>query len=69
MIMLNIFINALILTQDYFENKFYYFNNKYKIQYIEYGNKISSSEKIKYSMNKSFPRVLNLSLFVLLYKN
>ena len=58
MIMLNIFINSLILTQDYFENKFYYFNNKYNIQYVEYENKISSSEKIKYSMNKCFPRVI-----------
>ena len=58
MIMLNLFINTLILTQDYFQNKFYYFNNIYNILHIERGNNISSSEKIKYSMNNSFPRVL-----------
>ena len=55
--MANMFINALILTQDYFKKKFYYFNNKYNILYIELENGISKKEKIKYAMNNCFPRV------------
>ena len=58
MLMINMFINALILTQDYFKEKFYYFNNKYNILDIELENGISKSEKLKYAMNNSFPRVM-----------
>ena len=58
MLMANMFINALILTQDYFKKKFYYFNNKYNILYIELENGIAKKEKIKYAMNNCFPRVL-----------
>ena len=58
MLMVNMSINALILTQDYFKKKFYYFNNKYNILYIELENGIAKKEKIKYAMNNCFPRVL-----------
>ena len=58
MLMINMFINALLLTQNYFINKFYYFNNKYNIMNTLLEKNISSREKINYSMNHSFPRVL-----------
>ena len=58
MLMLNLFINALILTQDYFTNKFYFFNKKYNIKNIYLENNIPISEKIVYSMNHSLPRIL-----------
>ena len=58
LLMLNLFMNALILTQDYFKEKFYYFNRKYNImnKYLE--NNISNREKVAYSMNHCFPRIL-----------
>ena len=64
MIVLNMFVNAIILTQDYFNNKFHYFNNKYNILYDELDN-ISSGEKLRYGISHSFPRVL-LSLIICL---
>jgi hypothetical protein len=64
MIVLNMFINALILTQDYFKDKFHYFNNKYNILHDELDN-ITSGEKLRYGFSHSFPRVL-LSLIICL---
>ena len=58
MIVLNMFINALILTQDYFKNKFHYFNNKYNILREEL-DEITSGEKFRYAFSHSFPRVLS----------
>ena len=65
MIVLNMFVNALILTQDYFNKKFHYFNNKYNILHDELDN-ITSGEKFKYAMSHSFPRVLSSLIICLI---
>ena len=66
MLMINMFINALILTQDYFKRKFNHFNDKYNILNIELDDGISKREKIKYAMDNSFPRVLISFIFCLI---
>ena len=52
LIMLNIFINSILLNQNYFEEKYYYFSDKYDFSHkAEKDLKISTIEKIKYSLN------------------
>ena len=65
MIVLNMFINALILTQDYLNKKFHYFNNKYNILHEELDN-ITTGEKFGYAMSHSFPRVLSSLIICLI---
>ena len=48
MIALNFFINALLLSQKYFSNKFNYFDKKYNFRYIDLGD-IPTSERFSYS--------------------
>ena len=60
------FINALILTQEYFKKKFNHFNDKYNIINIELDDGISKKEKIKYAMDNSFPRVIISFIFCLI---
>ena len=64
MIVLNMFVNAIILSQDYFNKKFHYFNNKYNILHDEIYN-ITSGEKFRYAMSHSFPRVLSALIICL----
>ena len=51
-LMLNIFINSILLNQNYFEEKYYYFNDKYDFSHkAEKDLKIPTTEKIKYSFD------------------
>ena len=51
-ILLNIFINAILLNQNYFMDKYSYFNEKYNFSHeAEKGFKIQTNEKINYSLN------------------
>ena len=61
-LLLNLFFNAFILTQDYFKNKFYYFNEKYNILHNDKVN-ILYNEKMNYAMRHCFPRIF-LALIV-----
>ena len=52
LIILNIFINFIFLDRNYLQKKYYYFNNKYNLEHeAEKDFKISTEEKIKYSLN------------------
>ena len=55
MILLNLFINSLLLSQEYFVKKFYFFNNKYHYLNIQLENNVFFFFLLKYSMNHSFP--------------
>ena len=52
LIILNIFINFIFLDRNYLQKKYYYFNNKYNLEgEAEKDFKVSTEEKIKYSLN------------------
>ena len=68
-ILTNMFFNALTLSQNYFKNKFYFFNNKYNIIHIDFEKDISPGEKIRYAMNNSFPRIILIFIICLLIKS
>ena len=52
MILLNIFINSMDLSQKYFFEKFEFFNKKYN--FVNNNEKIKQSNIIKYAMKKGF---------------
>ena len=59
MIILNIFINSMTITQNYFKDKYEYFNKKYNIG--ESNNmkiKIDPIERLSYAMKHCFPEVI-----------
>ena len=49
MLALNIFINALLLSQKYYGNKFNYFDNKYNLRYNDIGEAVPTSERFSYA--------------------
>ena len=53
MLSLNMFMNSLFLTQNYFEKKFIYFNEKYNLQYNEEIEGISSAERFGYALKNT----------------
>ena len=58
MLILNIFINSMTITQNYFKDKYEYFNEKYQIEESENMKiKIEALERLKYAMNHCFPEV------------
>ena len=59
LIFLNIFITSILLGQNYFVEKYLYFDEKYDFSHkAKKGFKISTNEKIKYSLNKCIISVL-----------
>ena len=59
MLILNIFINSMTLTQNYFKEKYEYFDKKYQI--VESDNvklKIFPLERLSYAMKHCFPEVI-----------
>ena len=59
LVLLNLFINSLLLNQKYFEEKYYHYNNIYSFSNrAEKNFKISFNEKIKYSLNNCIINVL-----------
>ena len=50
MLSLNMFMNSLFLTQNYFKNRYTYFNEKYNLQYNEEIKGVSSSERFGYAL-------------------
>ena len=47
-ICLDLFINALFISQKYFSKKFTYFNDKYNLRFIDLGIDISVNERFSY---------------------
>ena len=66
MLLFNLFINSLLLTQDYFIKKLYYFDKIYHYFNLQLENSISFKEKLKYSMNHNFPRIM-ISFLICLF--
>ena len=59
MLILNIFINSMTITQNYFKNKYIYFNKKYQIEDSDDVKiKISAPERLSYAMTHCFPEVI-----------
>ena len=59
MLILNLFINSMTITQNYFKKKYEYFNEKYRLE--ESDNikiKINSLERLSYAMKHCFPEVI-----------
>jgi hypothetical protein len=60
MLILNIFINSMTITQNYFKDKYEYFNKKYQIEENDSDSikiKIPPLERLSYAMNHCFPEV------------
>ena len=60
MLILNIFINSMTITQNYFKDKYEYFNKKYQIEETDSDSikiKIPPLERLSYAMNHCFPEV------------
>ena len=53
MISFNMFMNSLFLTQNYFEKKFIYFNEKYNLLYNEELDGVSSAERFGYALKNT----------------
>ena len=64
MIIINLFINSMCLSQNYFFNKYEYFNRKYNINDKE--KKIKANEIIKYAMKKGFGNAMITFIICLL---
>ena len=59
MLILNIFINSMTITQNYFKNKYIYFNKKYQIEESDDVKiKIAAPERLSYAMTHCFPEVI-----------
>ena len=59
MLILNIFINSMTITQNYFKDKYEYFNKKYQIEETDKMKiKIDPLERLSYAMKHSFPEVI-----------
>ena len=60
MLILNIFINSMTITQNYFKDKYEHFNKKYQIEETDSDSikiKIPPLERLSYAMNHCFPEV------------
>ena len=60
MLILNIFINSMTITQNYFKDKYEFFNKKYQIEETDSDSikiKIPALERLSYAMNHCFPEV------------
>jgi hypothetical protein len=58
MLILNLFINSMTITQNYFKNKYDYFNGKYNIEETDAVKiKIDPLERLSYAMTHCFPEV------------
>ena len=51
---LNFFINALLLSQKYFSNKFNYFDEKYNFRYVNFVGDVPTSERFAYAFKHTF---------------
>ena len=59
MVILNIFINAMTITQNYFKEKYEYFNKKYDIDGSNNMKlKIDPIERLSYAMKHCFPEAI-----------
>ena len=58
MLILNIFINSMTITQNYFKKKYIYFNKKYQIEESDVKIKIVATERLSYAMTHCFPEVI-----------
>ena len=59
MLILNIFINSMTITQEYFKKKYEYFNEKYQIEVSENMKiKLEPLERLSYAMQHCFPEVI-----------
>ena len=59
MLILNLFINSMTITQNYFKNKYDYFNGKYNIEDTDAVKiKIAPLERLSYAMTHCFPEVI-----------
>ena len=59
MLILNIFINSMTLTQNYFKKKYEFFNEKYQIEESDVVKlKIDPLERLSYAMKNCFPEVI-----------
>ena len=59
MVILNLFINSMTITQNYFKEKYNYFNKKYHIEESDTVKiKIDPIERLSYAMNHCFPEVI-----------
>ena len=64
MLILNMFINSMTITQNYFKKKYEYFNEKYQIEESESVKiKIDPLERLSYAMTHCFPEVI-ITFFV-----
>ena len=65
-LIVNLFLNSILLSSDYFSEKYYYFNNIYYLAYnAEKNFKLSSSDNIIYSLNHCIKNAL-ISFFICL---
>ena len=53
MIGLNIFINALLISQKYISKKFNHFNEKYNLRFIELGMDVPTNERFSYAFKNT----------------
>ena len=59
LILLNIFINSIFINQNYFTEKYYYFNKKYNLVHeAEKDFEISIGDKINYTLNHCVTKIL-----------
>ena len=59
MLILNLFINSMTITQNYFKEKYKYFNKKYQIEESDTVKiKIDPVERLSYAMKHCFPEVI-----------
>ena len=59
LIILNMFFNTILISQNYFLEKYNYFDNKYNLDQITDINfKISTGDKVKYSFSHCFKNAL-----------
>ena len=59
MLILNLFINSMTITQNYFKEKYKYFNKKYQIEESDTVKiKIDPIERLSYAMKHCFPEVI-----------
>jgi hypothetical protein len=67
LILLNIFINSIFINQNYFTDKYYYFNKKYNISHeVDKDFKISVGDKINYTLNNCLTHIL-ISFLICLF--
>ena len=58
LLVLNMFINSMTITQNYFHDKYEFFNKRYHIDEEDFAKlKIDPFERLNYAMNNCFPEV------------